>query len=1038
MEMLDSLILWCSAKLRLALVKADLIPHLIVTLHPLSLSFTNAVDIHIKLMRIVRTSVTVATPDGLSQLEVKDGNGQQYDPETTQTRTKNTYYQFLASFGRQTQFVCDLCRRWHPRLVSFARMIIGLARSSADRSDADSERSGDVVAQFLVVLDRCSVNALPLTSASPSPPTPSHSPLPLPLHPHPPTPLCLSHSTHTLPPLPLPLHPHLPLPLPLPLHPHPPTPLRPPTHPHPPTPASPSPHPHLPLPLPPTPPTPSHSPLPLPLHPHLPPPLPLPPPTPSHSLCLSLPTHTSCPSASPPPTHTLPLPLPLPSHPHPPTLCLSLPTHTLPPTPLPSLPTHTLPLPLPLPHHPHLPLPRPLPPPPPTPSRPPPPPTPPTPSHSPCPPSPPTPSHSPPLSLTTHTLPLPPLSPSPPTLPSHSPLPLPHHPHSPPTPLCSPSPPTPPTPSSLPLSLTTHTLPLPLPLPHPHPPTPASPSPPPTPSHSLCLPSPPTPPTLSPHHPHPPSPASSPPTPSLPSASPSPPTPSHSLCLSHSTHTLPLPSASPTPPTPSHSPPLSLTTHTLPPPLLPPPHYPHPPTPCLSHSTHTLPLPSASPLHPHLPLPSASHSTNTLPLPSASPSPPTPSLSPLPLPHHPHPPTPSASPPTTLVVPRGGCCSFDARAMLDSTVFLLRFVCLVVEFFALPSSLPSSWKIPFQTGIRVKECGEMRTKRGRGGQTEETKHRHRWPRDLPRRLRSRRDSGWTHDIVAFADSMHRYCLVTPRTAGDTEVPVDSASVEPEIGAGDCSPFLNWDGETFPSEHKQGVLFQSLVATIKSQPALNDSLEAKAVQFLESMTQICRWSPTAFLSDLWLTTDEDLTDFVQSIVVLISSPSQVLTTTAMKMVGKVIITSSAQVRLAFVKAGLIPQIVITHNPLSISFTKAVDIHIHLLNIIRFNLSLSTPFSLNQFGMNCDYEQKTVHETVLKQVLIPSKHQQKWNDQSGKEPQQWNKVLGMLRKEGIEDVIEEKLRNDTKIVIGQYIVSRSIEWNNQLGMNLPEEE
>ncbi|KAK2946409.1 hypothetical protein BLNAU_18660 [Blattamonas nauphoetae] len=159
--------------------------------------------------------------------------------------------------------------------------------------------------------------------------------------------------------------------------------------------------------------------------------------------------------------------------------------------------------------------------------------------------------------------------------------------------------------------------------------------------------------------------------------------------------------------------------------------------------------------------------------------------------------------------------------------------------------------------------------------------------------------------------MHRCCLVTPITAGDTGVPVDSAN---------CSPFLNWDGETLTSEHKQGVLFQSLVATIKSQPALNDSLGAKAVQFLESMTQICRWSPTAFLSDLWLTTDEDLRDFVQSVVVLISSPSQVLTTTAMKMVGKVIITSSAQVRLAFVKAGLIPQIVITHNPLSISFQK----------------------------------------------------------------------------------------------------------------------
>ncbi|KAK2963664.1 hypothetical protein BLNAU_1229 [Blattamonas nauphoetae] len=135
-----------------------------------------------------------------------------------------------------------------------------------------SEGSEDVIAEFMAVLDSCSVathtlplpsatpspptpslclclslttHTLPLSSASPSPPTPSHSPLPLPHHPHPPTLLCLSLTTHTLP-------------------------L---------SSASPSPR------------TPSHSPLPLPHHPH--------PPTP---LCLSVTTHTiSLPSASPSP-----------------------------------------------------------------------------------------------------------------------------------------------------------------------------------------------------------------------------------------------------------------------------------------------------------------------------------------------------------------------------------------------------------------------------------------------------------------------------------------------------------------------------------------------------------------------------------------------------------------------------------------------------------------------------------------------------------------------------------------------------------------
>ncbi|KAK2943637.1 hypothetical protein BLNAU_21427 [Blattamonas nauphoetae] len=436
MNLLRSLFIRNSHKVKLALVKADLLPRLINILHPLSLSFVDAIDIRTGLLTFIDMSVWLATPHYLTQQGIEDRNEQQDVLETKQTGSCERFGRFLTYFEQITLFVCGLCRLWH----------------------------------HLIVLDPCSVAThSPLRLPHhPHPPTPlclsltTHTlplPLPLPHHPHPPTPLCLSLTTHTLPlPLPLPHHPHppsplclsltthtLPLPLPLPHHPHPPTPSASPSPPTPPTPsASPSP------------PTPSHSlclsltihtlplPLPLPHHPHPPSPLclsltthtlpsplclsltthtlPLPsaspsPPTPSHSLCLSLTTHTLplplCVSLT---THTLPLPLRLPHHPHPPTpLCLSL-------------TTHTLPLPLPLPHHPH----------------------PPTPSASP---SPSTPSHSLCLSLTTHTLPLPSASPSPPTpshslclslttYTSHSSLPLPHHPH-PPTPSASPSPPTP-------------------------------------------------------------------------------------------------------------------------------------------------------------------------------------------------------------------------------------------------------------------------------------------------------------------------------------------------------------------------------------------------------------------------------------------------------------------------------------------------------------------------------------------------------------------------------------------------------------------
>ncbi|KAK2940015.1 hypothetical protein BLNAU_25071 [Blattamonas nauphoetae] len=685
------------------------------------------------------------------------------------------------------------------------------------------------------------------------------------------------------------------------------------------------------------------------------------------------------------------------------------------------------------------------------------------------------------LSLTSHTLPLPSASPSPPT-PSYSPLPLPHHLH-PPTPLC--------------LSLTTHTLLLPLPLPH-HPPTPsASPSPP-TPSHSLCL-------SLTthtlplplplPHHPLPPT----------PSAFPSPPTPSHSplplphhplpptpLCLSLTTHTLPLPSAFPSPPTPSHSP-------------LPLPHHPLPPTPlCLSLTTHTLPLPSASP------------------------SPPTPSLSPLPLPHH-------------------------ALSCIYWWLFL------VVEFFTVLSSLPSSSRIPLQTGSQWKkeeECG--RRGEGDGGRKKEEDEKGRESEETQTQSTSRLATSspqsprfWldTHHIVAFAHSLCRYCLVSARAAGVNEIPVDlaveaapvderviemketgllmsifegsdgreqvyrvgtvaggeeavdSARAKPGVAIRtdsaflpDCSAFLNWDGETFPSEDEQAVIFRSLVATVKFKPVLNDSLEAKSVRYLNSV--------------LGRTTDESSTNFVQSIGVLLSTLSRVITTTAMEMLRYLFNHCSLKLRLTFVKADLIPQIINSLHPLSVSFVEAVNIHTCLLTVINQTVWLATQGRLAELKIEDGNEQQAVHETLLHQVLVPSEEyichlctnrfsiidgqqskyflellaqllricsyyqptmeivlhvpvfltipscltffenhrsiwsflydmtvsQRDWNQTRGDQRQMWKIVSRMLRMEGMENVIEAKLEND-KDMYGRSIVDKSIEWNNLLGMNLP---
>ncbi|KAK2953054.1 hypothetical protein BLNAU_12043 [Blattamonas nauphoetae] len=187
---------------------------------------------------------------------------------------------------------------------------------------------------------------------------------------------------------------------------------------------------------------------------------------------------------------------------------------------------------------------------------------------------------------------------------------------------------------------------------------------------------------------------------------------------------------------------------------------------------------------------------------------------------------------------------------------------------------------------------------------------------------------------------------------------------------DCSAFLNWRDGQLDSYLERVVVFRSLVATVKLQPTLDDSLEAKAVNFLESVNPEHPELVDAFLSKHGRTTDESLANFVQSIVVLITTPGQSITTAAMKMLDHLITNSSQSIRLGLVKADLIPQLINNLNPLSLSFAKAIDIHTYLMKCMNHSLWLASPYGLEQLGIEDGNEQQDVHEMVLKQVLIPS--------------------------------------------------------------------
>ncbi|KAK2958139.1 hypothetical protein BLNAU_6843 [Blattamonas nauphoetae] len=187
---------------------------------------------------------------------------------------------------------------------------------------------------------------------------------------------------------------------------------------------------------------------------------------------------------------------------------------------------------------------------------------------------------------------------------------------------------------------------------------------------------------------------------------------------------------------------------------------------------------------------------------------------------------------------------------------------------------------------------------------------------------------------------------------------------------DNSTFLNWDCNGCDSEHERTVIFQSLVATVKLHPALDESLEAKAVKFLEYAVPNNSEAAEALVDNFASFSGDSSPDFAQSITVLISSPSRAITTASMKILDSLCVWCSPKVQFILLQTDLISKLINTLNPQSLSFTEKVDIHKSLLKTITNSLWLSTPRGLAQLGIEDGDEQQSVYEIVLKQVLIPS--------------------------------------------------------------------
>ncbi|KAK2940295.1 putative serpin family protein [Blattamonas nauphoetae] len=186
-----------------------------------------------------------------------------------------------------------------------------------------------------------------------------------------------------------------------------------------------------------------------------------------------------------------------------------------------------------------------------------------------------------------------------------------------------------------------------------------------------------------------------------------------------------------------------------------------------------------------------------------------------------------------------------------------------------------------------------------------------------------------------------------------------------------SAFLNWDGTQITTIPDRITIFHSLISTVKHDNALDSASEEKIVQFLGHIMTLSTEEMEKLIVALVPSSSEESTQkFVNSIVVFVSSANQRITKEAMRIVNELLENSSPKFCLNLVKADLVPHLIASLHPQSLSLADAEDIHTFLMEAIAAGLWLGTPDGLLQLEIEHPSDRDTVHEIVLKHIIAIS--------------------------------------------------------------------
>ncbi|KAK2943445.1 hypothetical protein BLNAU_21628 [Blattamonas nauphoetae] len=186
------------------------------------------------------------------------------------------------------------------------------------------------------------------------------------------------------------------------------------------------------------------------------------------------------------------------------------------------------------------------------------------------------------------------------------------------------------------------------------------------------------------------------------------------------------------------------------------------------------------------------------------------------------------------------------------------------------------------------------------------------------------------------------------------------------------PFLIFDENSELSFEDKSAIYDSLIDLVKAEYTFDNALQDRTAQFLKDIEP--EWGDEDLADRLVLdivpSSGESHSEFVESIVTLLSCPCSTIVAAALLFFNKIAEVSSFGIRCRIVESDLISNVLATIRPHTLSISGNEELIGHLIEIIDSCIDLTSPRSLNDQSITTAVDRYNHREMIFQQIVLPS--------------------------------------------------------------------